>query len=370
MSRYRREQIRGLVDRGWRVTAIADYRRGEDFDVRALGAQTVHVPSEGSSLNPWENALYLARLTNLLRRLKPDLVHCFSVKAMMAGSAAARLAGIRAVVGTLTGQGILGANGMPVLKALVRQISRAVLPDNAIVIFQNRDDRMAFIDAGMVAPERAVHIPGCGVDVNSLACEYPGIRTAPTTFIHASRMLRSKGVLEFCEAARHVRALYPEAQFIMFGGSAEDYPSKNPDFIPRADLEEMTADAVDWRGRVAPETVEAALRSPNTAAAVLLSRYAEGVPRFLIEAAACGLPIITTNHPGCRDVVEHLRSGYLCRTEPSEVLVTEAADAMLQLLRNPGMQLRMGTQARRVALRFDAERVVADTLMVYDRAMG
>jgi glycosyltransferase involved in cell wall biosynthesis len=368
MAQHRREQIRGLVAAGWRVSALADYRRGEDVEVRELGAQTLHVKCEGSSLSAWQNSFYIAQLTNMLRRLKPDLVHCFSLKATLAGSVAARLAGIKPVVGTVTGQGIMGSLDRQWLKATVlSQAMRHAFPSRGILIFQNQSDQREWCDAGMIDLERTAYIPGCGVDVARLA-EHTVARPAAFQFVHASRMLKSKGVAEFVKAARYVKATFPQATFVLYGGCAEDYLSKNPDFITRAWLEELNREGIVlWVGRVTPGIVEQALLEPETAAAVLLSRYAEGVPRFLIEAAACGLPIITTDHPGCGDVVIDGKSGWLCPAAKGEF--ADAARAMLKLLRDPGLVDVMGRIGRKHAMRFDAERVLDATLVIYERVL-
>jgi glycosyltransferase involved in cell wall biosynthesis len=293
-------------------------------------------------------------------------VHYFSLKVMLAGSVAAQLAGVRSLVGTVTGQGILGAPGMSRLKVMLRHGLRLALPARAVLVFQNQDDRNAFITADIIDANRTAYIPGCGVDVARLAAQ-PIPRPAPKRFIHASRMLWSKGVAEFVEAARRVKRGRPEAEFALYGGCAEDYPSKNPDFIPRAWLEEVDQEGVvRWHGRVPSETIERTLLSSHSAAAALLSCYAEGVPRFLIEAAACGLPIITTDHPGCRDTVLPDRSGYLCHPESR---VAGAARAMVWLLCDPAKQNRMGAAGREHAMQFDQGRVLADTLEVYRRML-
>jgi glycosyltransferase involved in cell wall biosynthesis len=364
MARHRREQIRGLLKEGWDVTAIADYHSGEDIEIRMLGATAIHIPCEGSSLNPAKNALYAARLTNCLRHLKPDLVHAFSPKATIASSLAVRAAGLP-LVATMTGQGVLGGAEPKAAQKALRRLFRAVLPARAQVIFQNQDDQRDFIAAGLVPQDRTHYIPGCGVDVARLAA--PVERCNPHVFVHASRLLHSKGVLRFIDAASVVKNRAPHAQFWLFGGCAQDYGSRNPDFIPLSELEELTAsNVVRWFGRVPPKQVEAALRDPQTAAAVLLSTYAEGVPRFLIEAAACGLPIITTDHAGCRDIVIKDVSGYLCPPGP---LLGPPISAMMDLLAAPGRVEIMGDAGRLLAMQFDAGRVVADTLKVYEAVL-
>jgi glycosyltransferase involved in cell wall biosynthesis len=180
-------------------------------------------------------------------------------------------------------------------------------------------------------------------------------------------MLWSKGVGDFVAAARLVRRSHPQARFILFGGAQDDYGSKNPDFIDRPWLEALNAEGVVvWRGWTPPEIVEDAMRLA-AAAVVLPSSYGEGVPRSLTEAAAAGVPIITTDTPGCRDTVLPGESGFLCRAGAPE----ELAAAMAELLRRPELVRAMGAAGRRLAVeRFDQAHIVRQTLEVYAAALA
>ena len=181
----------------------------------------------------------------------------------------------------------------------------------------------------------------------------------------ASRMLWSKGVADFASAARLVKQVYPAARFVLFGGSREDYGSKNPDFIERSWLEALNREGVvEWCGWTDPIEVEGAMRA--AAAVILPSYYAEGVPRALIEATAAGVPVITTDLPGCRDTVVDGRSGFLVPPRSPERL----AAAMAALLRDPDRIAAMGREARRLAVAtFDRRLIVDQTLAVYERAL-
>ena len=182
----------------------------------------------------------------------------------------------------------------------------------------------------------------------------------------ASRMLWSKGIADFAAAARLVRRSHPGTKFVLFGGAQDDYGSKNPDFIDRAWLETLNAEGiVSWRGWTPPEVVEAAMR--KAVAVVLPSSYGEGLPRSLIEAAAAGVPIITTDTPGCRDAVVPDVSGLLCPANAP----AEFAAAMVKLLSQPKLARMMGAAGRRLALeRFDQTHIVAQTLRVYAAALA
>jgi glycosyltransferase involved in cell wall biosynthesis len=246
----------------------------------------------------------------------------------------------------------------------IRALYRAALAGRTFAVFQNGDDLARLVDAGIATPDRCALIAGSGVDTIALAPD-PRVLTAERKeFLMVSRMLWSKGVRDFVDAARRVKARHPDMRFLLFGGSREDYGSKNPDFVPRAWLEAQSREGiVEWRGWTPPEEVERSMR--RCAAVVHPSYYPEGVPRTLIEAAAAGAPIVTTDTPGCRDAVLPGVSGLLCPPRSPGAL----AAAMDRLAADPGLRASMGREGRRLAVaRFD-QRIVLDRLLeVYAEA--
>ena len=362
MVRYRGELITGLLERGWRVSAIADFSAKDLAHLRGLGVVPVRLEVEAASQNPLKDLGYLARLVRTLRSLRPDLVHNFSVKPVIYGSLAAKLVGIEGIVNSITGGGMLRADQRGGLQRVLRLLYRLALRGRPLAVFQNRDDLELFVRAGLIERARTAYIAGSGVDTAALApdCSIPP--SGRTCFVMASRMLWSKGVADFVEAARLIRPRYPHASFVLFGGSAEDYGSKNPDFIPRSWLEALNQEGVvAWRGFTEPALVERAMRS--AAAVVLPSGYSEGVPRTLIEAAAAGAPIITTDTPGCRDTVIDQVSGLLCSLNAP----AELAAAMARLLDEPDRIIEMGRAGRKLAVsRFDRRSVIEETVKLYE----
>jgi glycosyltransferase involved in cell wall biosynthesis len=364
MVRYRGELLRGLLERGWRVSAIADLSENDMAGLRHLGVEPVRLQVEGAGRRPAHDLGYLIRLARLLRRLRPDLVHNFSVKPVVYGSLAAKLAGVPGIVDTVTGGGRLRVGESDRLQGLIRRLYRLALRGRPVVVFQNRDDLELFVADGLVARARTAYIAGSGVDTQALTPDLSIPPSARTCFVMASRMLWTKGVADFVAAARLLKPRYPQAAFALFGGSAEDYGSKNPDFIPKAWLEALNREGVvTWHGFTAPAAVEAAMRA---AAAVVLLSQAEGVPRTLIEAAAAGAPIITTDAPGCRDTVIDGKSGFLCPINaPAQV-----AAAMAQLLEEPALIAAMGRAGRELAVaRFDRAQVIEATVAIYEQQL-
>lgn len=366
MVRFRAELISALVAQGLKVSLIAAFDEQQQRQMRSLGAQPLALEIDAAGINPWRDLAYASRLVVRLCALRPDVVHLFTLKPVLYGGLAARLLGIRGIVASVTGSGILRAEGKRWLARLIRLPLRAALHGRARTIFQNQADLAAFVADGLVEPEQAVCILGSGVDTEALAPDPELPFEARKTFVVACRMLWSKGVADFVEAARRVRQEFPEASFVLYGGAREDYLSKNPDFIERSWLEQVDREGVvAWRGFTDPAEVEQAMR--RAAAVVLPSYYAEGVPRCLIEAAAAGTPIITTDLPGRRETLIEGRSGFLCPPHSPDRL----AAAMAELLRRPGLIESMGREGRRLAVStFDKRIVIEQTLSIYEQAMA
>jgi glycosyltransferase involved in cell wall biosynthesis len=361
MVRYRGELIAGLLERGWRVSAIADFSDEDLARLRRLGIAPLRLELEAATQNPLKDLGYLTRLVRLLRALRPDLVHNFSVKPVIYGSLAAKLVGVAGIVNSVTGGGMLRTGQGGGLRRVLHLLYCVALRGRPVTIFQNRDDLELFVGAGLIDRARTAYIAGSGIDTGALAPDFAVPPSQRTCFVMACRMLWSKGVADFVEAARMLRSRHPQASFVLFGGSAEDYGSKNPDFIPKAWLEGVNREGVvAWRGFTEPAEVEAAMRA---AAAVVLPSRAEGVPRTLIEAAAAGAPIITTDTPGCRDTVIDRVSGFLCPLDAP----AELAAAMERLLEEPHRIVEMGRASRQLAVaRFDRRIVIEETVRLYE----
>lgn len=363
--RYRGVMICRLISQGWRVTAVANFDDRSARQVHEWGAEGIHVPMEGATKNPIKDVGYLLKVFRLYRDLKPDLVHHFTVKPVIYGSIAAKFAKISSIVNTITGFGGLFANEKPTLRRLILRLYRAALRGNVRTVFQNPDDMNKFISLGIVPEKRALVIAGSGVDTRALTPEDTENRAASNAFVLVSRMLWSKGIQQFVEAARLVKSHYPDARFIMIGGAVEDYGSKNSDFVPTKWLNDLNKEGVvEWIGWQDPCEVESWMK--RSAAVILPSCYGEGVPRTLIEAAACGTPIITTDIPGCRDIVIDGVTGYLCAPRS----VSDLASAMERILGDPESVLELGFAGRKLAVeKFDERIIFSKMMQVYEAAL-
>jgi glycosyltransferase involved in cell wall biosynthesis len=281
-------------------------------------------------------------LFRLFRRLRPDLVHLVTPKPVLYGGIAARFAGIDAVVAAVSGLGhVFSSDGgvAHLARPIVTTLYRFALErEHVRVIFQNPDDRAMFVRIGAVTQERAVTIRGSGVDLAAFRpAPEPG-GTPVVTF--AARLLKPKGVHEFVEAARRLRARGVAARFLLAGEIDPD----NPTSVTREEIEQ-------WRVGGLIEVLGQRRDIANVFAAsslvVLPSYYAEGLPKVLVDAAACGRPIITTDWPGCRDAIEPGVTGLLVPPRDPGAL----ADAIADLLADRARRQRMGVAARALAER-------------------
>ena len=309
-------------------------------------------------LLPWQELASLWRLRRLLRREEPDLLHAFTLKVALYAAAVCRPQQRPKLVCSITGLGYLYANDSlkaRLLRRLMLTVGRRLLPSHAM-IFLNRDDHRELATAGLVGDGRGTVIGGSGVDVDTFTPQ-PWPEDGPPLVVLPARMLRSKGIEDFVEAAGRLRRQGVDARFALVG----DVDADNPEGIPAAQL-----DAWCRRHGVECWGFRDDMISVYRQAAVvcLPSFYREGVPTVLLEAAACGRPLVTTDMPGCRDAVEDGVSGRLVPPRDVDALGRALAD----LLADPAACRRMGqTGRRRVVDGFSVQRVVQATLGVYRR---
>lgn len=348
---------------------IAIAARNKGFDVHVAtpeGSATDTIVKKGFTYHSipltrkggksWQELNSLFALMSLYHRLKPDIVHHVTIKPIIYGGIAANLTRVPAVVNAVTGLGyVFIARGVKayLLRSAVKLGYRIALGHkNQRIIFQNPDDSRTFLDAGIVIPQDIVHIKGSGVDM-SLFTPLPEAPGSPTVIL-ASRMLRDKGVEEFVIAAGSLQKKGVKAKFVLVG----DTDSGNPAAVPEAQLEAWkSSGVVEWWGHHKDMPTVFA-----RAHIVCLPSYREGLPKVLIEAAACGRAIITTDTPGCREIVRHGENGLLVPVRDSKAL----ADALQILIENPALRAQMGARGRQIAVaEFSQDQVTKETLSVY-----
>lgn len=331
---FRGPLIRDLVARGIEVVATAP-SVGRELRARlhGLGAAVHDVPLQRTGHNPLADLRYYRSLRQVMAETKPDLVLSYTIKPNIWGSLAAEAEGLRSV-SMVTGLGHMfappaGPRAQFSARAARWLLQRATAANDA-VIFQNPDDIAAFVAHGCLAnPGKAHRVYGSGVD-----CQHFAAAPLPQTpvFLFAGRLLADKGVREFAAAALAVKARQPDWRFII-AGDLDDAPSS----ISRGELNRWIAGGIEWLGWVDD------MRSAYSQASIfVLPSYREGTPRTVLEAAAMGRPVITTDAPGCRETVVDGETGVLVPVRDTKAIET----AMDALGRDPHKRAAYAQSAR------------------------
>ena len=355
---YRSGQMRSLQSCGDEVIGAG---AADGFEARfePMGIKFVGLPVPFRSVNPIADLRLFWSFYRMYRREKPEIVHHFTIKPVIYGSIAARLAGVPKIVNTVTGLGfVFSDRARPWLRKVVEIQYRTALTCAHFTFFQNEDDRTLFTEHKLVKRNKTGLLPGSGVDTKQFTPREQantGSDGSSVVFLMMARLLKDKGVYEFVEAARRIKLEYPHARFQLLGKRDEH----NPAVIPLKDLQNwQQSGVVEYLGEVSD--VREILS--NADVMVLPSYYREGTPRSLLEAAAMGKPIITTDNVGCRDVVDQGVNGILIPVKNAVAL----ADAMLCMLEDPARRIKMGLAGRdKIVREFDEKIVIKRCLDVY-----
>ena len=347
-------------DAGFHVTIAT--RDGEYADrIRALGFNLVNVGFARGLLSPTANFRTVRELCAVYRRWEPSLVHHVAIQPIVLGSWAAAMARIPVTVNALTGLGtVLTSRSMKarVVKPVLRTaLGWAMRRPGSRALVQNPDNAL-FVESLGVQPDRISLVRGAGVDVRQFRPQpEPG---GPIRVTMVSRLLWGKGVREFVEAGKLVREAPGDVVFTLVGAPDD----ANPNSVSSQQVRAWAADgAIEWWGF--REDVAGVLACSHIA--VLPTFYGEGVPKTLLEAAACGRPIVATDVSGCREVVQPGVNGLLVPPRDPRAL----ADAILALADDPARRAAMGAEGRRRAeTEFAAEHINRETLRVYERGLA
>lgn len=348
---FRGPMIRDLVASGIHVYALApNYDDPLRAEVRALGAEPVDYSLERTGTRPLRDLIDCARLVLLLRRLRPDSTWAYTVKPVIYGSLAAKIARVRRRYASVTGLGYFftesdGKNSLRrrLLRKVVLTLYRFGLSACDRVFLENPDDRNELISAGLVQARQVVLLEGTGVDLEHYAPTPPIF--SPPVFLFIGRLLKEKGVPELVQAARRVRAVCPEARICLLG----DFDTNPGGLGPEEVLGWEAEGVIEWIRRV-DDVRDWISRS----SVFVLPSWREGKPRSTQEAMAMGRPVVTTDVPGCRGTVENDVNGYLVPVRNPEAL----AEAMLQFVRQPELIETMGRESLRIAReRFDVRQI-------------
>jgi glycosyltransferase involved in cell wall biosynthesis len=349
-----------LQKSGFEVT-VAAAATGEADTIRGYDLQFAAIPLSRDAMNPLREIRTAIALARLCRRIAPDLVHLVTIKPIIYSALSVYSYGSPAIVNAVTGLGSAFATGRraSIRRAILLPLLRAALAaPRSRTILQNPDDVERLVRESVVSRDKAVLIRGSGVDCSRFHPTNRG--EGDPLVVLASRMLWDKGVADFVDVARLVRSRNPRARFVLMGR----IDLENPAGIPRTQLEQWADEgAVEWWGYKDDMSVIL----PCATAVVLPTVYPEGVPKVLLEAAACGCPIVATDVPGCREIVRHNVNGLLVAPHDVGAL----ADAIQAIIDSPQLQRQYGEAGRSIAVsEFSVEHVVEQTMAVYRTLLG
>jgi glycosyltransferase involved in cell wall biosynthesis len=338
-----------------RVEKLRDAIEGEGFEL-------VELPWRRRTSHGWNEVRALAAIVALYRRERPDILHHVAVKPVVYGGIAARLSGARAQVNAIAGLGYVETSRTPrarILRGVFRAVLRFAWSGPGVhVIVQNPDDVEAITRARLLPPSHVHMIRGSGVDIARFA-PAPEPPSPPVRVVYAGRLLWSKGVRELVEAARELKTRRVPAEVVLAG----DPDVENPESIPAVAVEAWVRDGlvshVPWTDDMA-----SVWRGAHIA---VLPSYREGLPKALLEAAACARPIVATDVPGCREIARDGVNALLVPPRDAHAL----AAAIERLAADAGLRARFGAAGRELVVNEYAESIVVrETLDLYRRLCG
>ena len=356
---FRGSLMREMRDRGHEVIAIApEMDDAISGTLKSWGVRPVSTGLSRNGTNPFRDLLSTLELVRILRRERPDCLLSYLAKPVVFGGFAAFIAGVPRRATIITGIGsilLVEKEKRTFVHHLTRFLYRLAIPLYHVVFFQNPEDESQFREWQFLkGDQKTVQLAGSGVDLNHFLFQ-PLPAFPPIRFLMVGRLIGDKGVREYVEAGALMKALHPEVSLALLGGL-----DSNPSGVTREELDAWVAAGwVDYLGQV--EDVRDAISHAHV---VVLPSYREGTPRSLLEAMAMGRPLITTDVPGCREVVQAGKNGWLI-PHKNVVALVQAMREVIQA--SADTLVSMGGEGRRMAIsRFDVNLVNADILAVLE----
>ncbi len=353
---FRLPLIKELLSRGYNVFALSP-TDSYVANLQKYGIEHININMTRGGINPFEDIFLLLKFIDIYRKYKPDAIQHFTIKPVIYGTIAACVSHIKYIYNMIPGLGyVFTDNSLKkfLVRGIVRFLYRKSLYLSKHLYFQNQSDRDYFINHKLVNKEKTSVVPGTGVNTIRFS---PGNRKKKNeiTFILVARMLWDKGIKEFVEAARILKEKYQNITFWLLG----PVDRQNPRGILPEQLENWNKEgAIKYLGMT--DNVKLYLEKADVI--VLPSYYREGIPLSLLEGAAMGMPIVTTDSVGCREVIEEGKNGFLVPIKDPERL----SSTMEQFLLNPDLVYLMGKESRKMAVtKFDSRKIVQEILRYY-----
>lgn len=351
LKTFRFDLLRGMVELGHEVHALAPEDDAETIAaLDSIGVTFETIPMARASLTPFGDLHTLLALRRALARIRPDVLLTYTMKPIIYGLIAGRMAGITERHALVTGLGwAFGDYDVTPRRKLVRRVSlwlyRSAFKGTLRIFVYNEADAEDILGPGLVdEPWRVQRVPGSGINLERFPVS--PLPEGPPVFLMIARLLREKGVLDFVEAARRLKSDYPLVRFVLVGPF-----DPNPTGLTPDEVASWVHDGiVEYPGET--HNVRPYLNGCHVF--VLPSYYREGVPRTLLEALATGRAVVTTDMPGCRDAVEDGVNGFLVPPRDPQAI----ADALGHFADDPGLAQTMSSASRDLAARrFNVERV-------------
>lgn len=358
---HRKAVVQAAIQKGYNVTVVAQdtgYRK----EIESMGAKFIDLPINRVGTNILEELKTFFFLFKLYKNHKPDLVHHISIKVVLWGALAARLAKVKNVVNAVNGLGVFFSTGE--VDSLVKKIFMQLIRfsnnrKKCITIFQNNEDKQFFLSNKALKESQIRIIRGSGVDLNEFKFSEPPLEF-PLKIVFTSRMVKEKGVEDIINAAKLLKNKYfDKIQFLLCG-----LIETNPNAVSESYLQsECDGDYIQYLGHCT--NIKDILSKSSIV--LLPSYYREGIPKSLIEATAIGRPIITTNSVGCRETVEDGKNGFIVPIKSPE----EIANKIEVLVNNLKLISQMGKESRLLSEKeFSIDIVIDKHLQIYSELIN
>lgn len=352
---HRLSIAKAALNAGYEVATITQVKHHK-ATIESHGIKVIPFKISRSGCNPLTEFMTIISLYKIYKRENPDLLHHVAIKPILYGTIAAKLSGVPIVINAVTGLGYIYISkkiSARIIRLIVSPMLKIIFDlRNSFTIFQNKDDQKSLQSNSHSIDDQSIIIMGSGVDHRY----YTPAKEKPISpcVVLGARMLIDKGIREYVDAARIVKKEFKEAKFLLAG----DTDSGNPAMIKKSQLGMWKGEGViEWEGH--QEDMLSILQKSNIAC---LPSYREGMPKFLLEAASCGLSIVTTDVPGCREVVQNNQNGFLVPAKNPILL----ADAIIMLIKDSALRDKFGNQSRAmVENMFSSEIINKQTISLY-----
>lgn len=354
---FRLPIMKALVKEGWEVVALTP--QGEySSRFEKEGIRYISYEIDRGSLNPLKELKTIYDIAQKLRKISPDIVHTFTAKPNIYGNIAAKIAGIKTCISSVTGLGSFFIEDdfkSKIVRFLIVNLYKLVFRFSKTVIFQNSDDLKLFVSKNIVKKEKTALIKGSGIDTKEWVSSKDVLSSSPKKILFIGRLLIHKGIGEFIESAKEVKKIFKEGTLFIVAG---DFYKGNPYNIDKKAIQnaidEGTITFLGWR-----EDIKELL---DDSYIFVLPSYREGLPRTAIEAASMSKPIITTKTVGCKEAVDDGYNGFLTPLKNH----TEITKAIIKLLEDKNLYTKMSQNSRKKALKeFDIEVIVKNHIDIY-----